>query len=488
MSLKKIFFNSILWSFVQQFSTQLTSFIIQLVLVRFISPAEFGLVGMLAVFIGIGMALFDGGMTSSLIRENKSDDSDYSTIFYYNFICSILVYLILYILAPIVAEFYNQQTLVKITRVYGLTFIFSAFGAVQNAILIKNMRFKAQAILTLPPQILGGIVGVFLAVNGYGVWALVYSMLITSFLNSLLLWVFSNWKPSLTFNIVKFKYHFTYGYKMAISSILDNIFTNIYSIVIGKLFNPTLVGYYTRANSLVMLPVGNISIVLNRVVFPLFSKVQNDIVALKKLYKKIMQIVFFIISPAIALMILLSREIVFLLFSEKWLPIVPIFEILCISGLIYPLHLYNLIILQVKGKSGLFLKLEILKKVIIFSSILISIKYGFYGILIGSVITSFINLFINSHYAGEFIDYKMHNQLIDLLPIVFSAIIMYLIVYVFNDFTDKYSIALKIISSSAIGIITYLLVSYIFKIQILMEIILIIKNYGKRNEDLLPSN
>jgi len=170
------------------------------------------------------------------------------------------------------------------------------------------------------------------------------------------------------------------------------------------------------------------------------------------------------------------------------LPIVPIFEILCISGLIYPLHLYNLIILQVKGKSGLFLKLEILKKVIIFSSILISIKYGFYGILIGSVITSFINLFINSHYAGEFIDYKMHNQLIDLLPIVFSAIIMYLIVYVFNDFTDKYSIALKIISSSAIGIITYLLVSYIFKIQILMEIILIIKNYGKRNEDLLPSN
>lgn len=488
MSLKKIFLNGMLWSFIQQFSTQLTSFIIQLVLVRFISPAEFGLVGMLAVFIGIGMALFDGGMTSSLIRENKSDDSDYSTIFYYNFICSILVYLILYILAPIVAEFYNQQTLVKITRVYGLTFIFSAFGAVQNAILIKNMRFKSQAILTLPPLILGGIVGVFLAVNGFGVWALVYSMLITSFLNSLLLWVFSNWKPSLTFNIVKFKYHFTYGYKMAISSILDNIFTNIYSIVIGKLFNPILVGYYTRANSLVMLPVGNISIVLNRVVFPLFSKVQNDIVALKKLYKKIMQIVFFIISPAIALMILLSREIVIILFSEKWLPIVPIFEILCISGLIYPLHLYNLIILQVKGKSGLFLKLEILKKVIIFSSILISIKYGFYGILIGSVITSFINLFINSHYAGEFIDYKMHNQLIDLLPILFSAIIMYFIVYVFNDFTDKYSIALKILSSSAIGIITYLLVSYIFKIQILMEIILIIKNYGKRNEDLLPPN
>ena len=488
MSLKKIFLNGMLWSFIQQFSTQLTSFIIQLVLVRFISPAEFGLVGMLAVFIGIGMALFDGGMTSSLIRENKSDDSDYSTIFYYNFICSILVYLILYILAPIVAEFYNQQTLVKITRVYGLTFIFSAFGAVQNAILIKNMRFKSQAILTLPPLILGGIVGVFLAVNGFGVWALVYSMLITSFLNSLLLWVFSNWKPSLTFNIVKFKYHFTYGYKMAISSILDNIFTNIYSIVIGKLFNPILVGYYTRANSLVMLPVGNISIVLNRVVFPLFSKVQNDIVALKKLYKKIMQIVFFIISPAIALMILLSREIVIILFSEKWLPIVPIFEILCISGLIYPLHLYNLIILQVKGKSGLFLKLEILKKVIIFSSILISIKYGFYGILIGSVITSFINLFINSHYAGEFIDYKMHNQLIDLLPILFSAIIMYFIVHVFNDFTDKYSIALKILSSSAIGIITYLLVSYIFKIQILMEIILIIKNYGKRNEDLLPPN
>ena len=481
MPLKKIFLNGILWSFIQQFSTQLATFIIQLVLVRFISPADFGLVGMLAVFIGIGTALFDGGMTSSLIRESKSNDSDYSTIFIYNFICSVFVYLVLYIFAPLIANFFNQQILVEIARVYGLTFIFSAFGAVQNTILIKNMKFKEQAILALPPLILGGIVGVFLAVNRYGVWALVYSMLITSFLNSFLLWAFSSWKPSFSFDIYKFKYHFSYGYKMAISSILDNLFTNIYQIVIGKLYNPTLVGYYSRANSLMMLPVGNISTVLNRVVFPLFSKVQDDIVALKGLYKKIMQIIFFIISPAIALMILLSREIVLVFFTEKWLSIVPIFKLLCLSGLFYPLHLYNLMILQVKGESGLFLKLEILKKAIVILSIIISINLGFYGILVGSVITSFIGLFINTHYAGKFLEYKIYNQLKDLFPIFFSTIIMSVTIIILKYFFDGDSPILNIIASCTLGIISYIIASFIFKIQSLIEIILIIKNYGKRN-------
>lgn len=481
MPLKKIFLNGVLWSFIQQFSTQLATFIIQLVLVRFISPADFGLVGMLAIFIGIGSALFDGGMTSSLIRNNQSDDSDYSTVFYYNLICSVILYLVLYICAPFIADFFNQQILVRIARLYGLTFIFSAFGAVQNTILIKSMRFKAQAILSIPPLIFGGIVGVFLAVNSYGVWALVYSMLITSFFNSFLLWIFSRWKPSSSFNIYKFKYHFNYGYKMSISSILDNVFTNIYQIVIGKLYNPTLVGYYSRANSLMMLPVGNISIVLNRVVFPLFSKVQNDTVALKGIYKKILQIIFFIISPTIALMILLSKEIVLVFFTEKWLSIVPIFKILCLSGLFYPLHLYNLMILQVKGKSGLFLKLEILKKVIVILSLIISIKYGFYGILVGSVITSFIGLFINTHYAGKFLEYKMYNQLKDLLPIFFSAIIMSFIVFILKYLFDNYSPISTILLSCTLGIISYVIFSYIFKIQSLIEIILIIKNYGKRN-------
>lgn len=481
MAFRKLFLNGVLWSFVQQFSIQLVSFIIQLVLVRFISPSDFGLIGMLAVFIGIGNALFDGGMTSSLIREIKANDSDYSTIFYYNFICSIFLYVVFYFSAPLIADFYNQQEIIKIARVYGLIFIFSSFGAVQNTILIKNMEFKAQALITIPPLLVGGITGVLLAINNYGVWSLVYSMIVTSLLNSIFLWIFSNWRPSISFDKNKFKVHFNYGYKMTVSSILDTIFTNIYQIIIGKLYSPTLVGYYTRANSLMMLPVGNISIVLNRVVFPLFSKVQDDIVALKRLYRKIMQIVFFVIAPTSALMILLSKEIVSLLFTDKWLPIVPIFQILCLSGLLYPLHLYNLMILQVKGKSALFLKLEILKKFIVILSILISVKFGFYGILIGSVFTSAIALFINTYFAGEFINYKMLDQLKDLLPIFISAILMSLIVVFFLEFVKSFSYLIKIMSSSLVGIISYVSISFLFKIESATEVLITIKNYGKRN-------
>ena len=232
MAIRQLFLSGVLWSFVQQFSIQLVSFIIQLVLVRFISPSDFGLIGMLAVFIGIGNALFDGGMTSSLIRETKANDSDYSTIFYYNFTCSILLYVVFYLSAPLIADFYNQQVIVKISRVYGLIFIFSSFGAVQNTILIKNMEFKAQALITIPPLLIGGVIGVLLAINNYGIWSLVYSMIITSLLNSIFLWVFSSWRPSISFDKNKFKVHFNYGYKMAVSSILDTIFTNIYQIII----------------------------------------------------------------------------------------------------------------------------------------------------------------------------------------------------------------------------------------------------------------
>jgi teichuronic acid exporter len=485
MAIKKIFLNGMFWSFIQQFFNQVITFIIQLVLVRFIAPADFGLIGMLAVFIGISTALIDGGMTSSLIRNNQVDNSDYSTIFYYNIFLSVIVYIMFYNLTPIIGKFYNQQVLEKIARVYGLVFIFSSFGAVQNIILVKKMEFKKQAILTLPPMILGGTLGILLAVKNYGVWSIVYSMLATSLLTSLSLWSFSNWKPSLVFDIDKFKLHFFYGYKMSISSALDNLFTNIYPILIGKLYNPTAVGYYTRANSLMMLPVGNLSIVLNRVIFPLFSKVQDDVVVLQRLYKKIMQIIFYVLAPTTALMILLSNEIVLVLFTDKWVQIIPIFQILCFVGLLYPLHLYNLMIIQVKGRSALFLKLEIVKKIIIILSLFVSVKFGFLGILIGSIVASIITLPINTYYAGEFIKYKMLMQLKDLFPIFVATIIMSIIVFFFRDLISQYTNLLKILFCSVVGVLSYILISIVLKIESAVEIITLIKNYHKHNKKLV---
>lgn len=475
MRLKKSFVGGVFWSFIQQFSTQLISFLVQLVLARTLLPAEFGLIGMLTVFIGVGSALFEGGMTISLIKESSTDSRDYSTVFIFNLCVSILVYFLFFLCAPYIAQFYNQPLLTDIARVYGLSFIFLAFGTVQNTILVKEMNFKKQAYLAFPSLVIGSSLGVFLAINNFGVWALVYSVLLTNFCNTLLLWITSKWRPNFSFDRDKFKIHFYFGYKMTISSLLDTIFTNIYQIIIGRLYNPVLVGYYTRANSLVMLPVGNISAVLNKVIFPLFSAVKDDTLELRKLYKKIMLMIFFIITPLIVLMILLSKEIIIILFTEKWLPIVPIFQVLCLSGLLYPLHLYNLMILQVKGKSGLFLKLEIIKKIMVVIVVGISISFGFYGLLFGSAVSSVLALFINTFYAGKFIQYKMYNQLIDLMPTLLISFIMAAVMHFLNLYLVDFTVFSRLVLIGTSGILTYLTFAVIFKNDSTNEIIKAIK-------------
>jgi teichuronic acid exporter len=475
MSLKKHALKGFIWSFLQQFSTQLLTFSVQLILARILMPSEFGLIGMLTVFIGVGTALFEGGMTSSLIRVATVDTKDYSTVFFFNLGVSVLIYLLFFLSAPYIALFYSQPMLTDIARVYGLSFVFLAFGTVQNTILTKEMKFKKQTMITFPALLIGSIVGVILANNGYGVWSLVYSMLITNLLTSVFLWFSSDWQPQFIFDVDKFKLHFYFGYKMTLSSLLDTIFTNIYQIIIGRFYSPILVGYYTRANSLMMLPVGNVSSALNKVVFPLFARVQDDAISLKAAYKKIMLVVLFLITPIIVLMALLADQLVVFLFTEKWLPIVPIFQIICFSGILYPLHLYNLMILQVKGRSDLFLKLEVIKKVILVVIIVISIFYGFTSLLVGYVIASIVALFINTHYAGSMIDYTMKQQLLDILPIFVISICMGLVVFFVNSNLIAYNNISRLIISSSAGIIIYIFLAFIFKFQTINDIRNIIK-------------
>jgi teichuronic acid exporter len=475
MSLKKHALRGFIWSFLQQFSTQLITFSVQLILARILMPSEFGLIGMLTVFIGVGTALFEGGMTSSLIRVPAVDTRDYSTVFFFNLGVSIFIYLLFYVSAPYIAMFYRQSMLTDIARVYGLSFVFLAFGTVQNTILTKEMKFKKQTMITFPALLIGSIVGVILANKGYGVWSLVYSILITNLLTSIFLWFSSDWRPQFIFDVDKFKLHFHFGYKMTLSSLLDTIFTNIYQIIIGRFYSPVLVGYYTRANSLMMLPVGNVSAALNKVVFPLFAKLQDDIPSLRAAYKKIMLVVLFVITPIIVLMALLANQLVVFLFTEKWLPIVPIFQIICFSGILYPLHLYNLLILQVKGRSDLFLKLEVIKKVILVIIIVISIFYGFTSLLVGYVIASIVALFINTHYAGSMIHYTMKQQLLDILPIFVISICMGFVVFFVNSNLIAYNNISRLIISSSAGIIIYISLAILFKFQSINDIRNIIK-------------
>jgi O-antigen/teichoic acid export membrane protein len=470
MSLRKKATTGLVWTFAQQFGNQLIGFFVSVALARILMPAEFGLIGMIAVFIAVGNALLHGGLTKSLIRGENLDNLDFSTVFYFNLAASVVVYFLIYFLAPFIADFYDQPVLVAILRVFCLTFIISALSAVQLARLTKEMDFKTQTIIAIPAAIIGGIVGITMAWNGFGVWSLVWSSLITASVNSIQLWIYSGWSPGLNFSKTKFKTHFNYGYKLTLSELLDRIFNNIFLIVIGRYFSAAQVGFYTRAETMNQLPVSNISNALNKVTFPLFVSIQNDDVRLKRVYKKLMQMVVFVISPVLIFLAVLAEPTFRFLFTEKWLPAVPYFQILCVTGILFPIHSYNLSILNVKGRSDLFLKLEVIKKIIIVVTIFITIRFGIIALLYGQVFISILAFIVNSRYTGKFINYTAIQQIKDVLPIIILATFAGGVILVFDFFGFLTSIdLLRIILGGIIGSIVYISTAYLLNFGSLFE-------------------
>ena len=426
MSLKKQAISGVFWTSIQQFITQGIGFVVSIILARLLLPAEFGLIAMIGIFMGIGASLMDAGLGSSLIRTDNPTQEDYSTVFFFNLAGSVIMYVLLYVVAPYIADFYKQDILTGIIRWYGVIFIINAFAMVQRTRLTKLLDFKTQMLVAVPSMVLGGAIGVLMAYYGYGVWSLVVMAITQSFVSTLQLWFYAKWKPAWVFNKEKFKYHFNYGYKLTLSGILDTVFVNAYTIIIGKFFAPAQVGFFNRADSLKQLPVSNVSAILNKVTFPLFAEIKNDDVRLKSVYKKIMQLVLFLIAPLLLILAALAEPLFRFLFTEKWLPAVPYFQILCWNGILYPIHSYNLNILTVKGRSDLFLKLEIIKKIMVVLVLLVSFQFGIYGLLYGAVFTSVLAFFINTHYSGKFINYKAWEQIKDILPLIFIAFIVVL--------------------------------------------------------------
>ncbi len=472
MSLKKQAISGMLWTFAQQFSTQGITFVVSIILARLLLPSEFGLIAMIGVFIALGNALINSGLTQSLIRTENPDEDDFSTVFFFNLIGSIIIYIIIFFLAPYISLFYHQVLLTAIIRIYAVVFIIDAFAAVQLTRLTKRLDFKTQMKVAVPSLIVSSTVGIYMALQGYGVWSLVVAAIVKSTVNSIQLWFWTKWRPLLRIKIDKLRFHFNYGVKLMLSSVLDIIFTNAYTIIIGKFFLPAQVGFYNRANTLKQLPVSNIAAMVDKVAFPLFAEMQNDDIRLKKAYKNVMQMVIFLVSPILIFMAFLAEPLFRFLFTEKWLPAVPYFQILCANGVLYPIHSYNLIILKVKGRSDLFLKLEIIKKIAFVIIVLISFQYGIYGLLYGGVIASVLSFFINTHYSGKFLNYPAFAQARDIVPLVFLAISAGLGAYGV-DYLLKAIDALdfiRLLSGGLTGVIIYVALSFVLKVNSLTEI------------------
>lgn len=457
------------WTFAQQFGTQSIGFLVSIVLARILLPKEFGLIGMISVFVGIGTSLMNSGLTQSLIRTSDPDQADYSTVFFFNMAGSVIVYWLLFFSSPLIANFFSQPILVEIIRIYCLSFIISAFSQVQMTKLTKEMNFKLQMTIAIPSLIGAGLLGIFLAYKGYGVWSLVWMSLFQAFLSSIQLWYRTGWTPSFVFDKKKFHYHFKFGYKLTLSGLLDTIFTNIYQIIIGRFFIAADVGFYTRANSLKQLPVNNLSGALSKISYPLFASIQNDDARLKKAYKQIMQMVIFVIAPVLVIMGVLAEPLFRFLFTSKWLPAVPYFQILCLTGILYPLHAYNLNILNVKGRSDLFLKLEVIKKALTVVMIVITIRFGILGLIWGQLIGSVLAFVINTHYSGRFIKYNAWQQAKDVLPLIIWAFIAGFIVWGLDLELKNAKDIVRLLIGGSVGVVAYLGIAALLKVESLDE-------------------
>ncbi|MDO6605165.1 lipopolysaccharide biosynthesis protein [Arenibacter palladensis] len=476
MSLKRKTISGVVWSFADAVLIKGLSFVAMLFLARWLGPIEFGLIGMIAVFIGIGTSLVDSGMSSSIIRTKNADDTDFSTVFYMNMANSLVVYAIMFFSAPYIALFYEQEVLVSIIRVYCLIFIVSAFSAVQLAILNKEMRFKRIMILNIPSIILGVVVGLLLGYNNHGVWSIVYMYMTSQIVLSLLLWTTGSWKPSAIFSKEKLKYHYNFGYKLMLSGLLDTIFNNGYNIVIGRYFPVQTLGYYERAKRFNDYPSVTLTGIIRKVTYPMLSLLQDDTPKLSIIYRKMLRVAFFIIAPLMLGSAAIAEPLFEMILGPSWLPAVPFFRILSIAAVLYPVHAFNINVLQVYGRSDLFLKLELIKKTFLVLGMFVGFQFGIMGLVWSSVFTSFMSLLINTHYSSKLIEYSTKKQLLDMFPIILLAVLTFLIMYYSVNLMIDYNNIIQIAFASLLGITFYLVIHSFFKVSPLYDLLTIIKN------------
>ncbi len=426
------------WSFAENVSKQFIRFFIGIILARLLSPSEFGLIGMVSVLIALGLVFSDGGFSVALIRKNNCNKNDYNTVFYTNLLIASFFYLTLYISAPYISVFYEQLQLTKIIRVMGIVVILNSINIIQRTILTKNIDFKLQSKITIYTSILSGFVGISLAYLGYGVWSLVFQAIAGSFFTTLFFWSNKIWKPKLIFSRESFKKLFAFGSNILITDIINTIHQNIYYVIIGKYFSPASLGFYTRANTTVSLATNNITKTIKRVSYPVLAKIKDNDIELKTMYKRLLKYTMLIVFTLNFGLIAVAKPFIVILIGEKWLPSVPFIQILSLAGIFLPLTIYNLNGINLKGNSRLYLKLQMLNKIMSIPVIIIGLYLGIKAMLLGFAIISAIYYVINTHYASKYINYTLKEQLFDLLPFFLISSFINIIVYSINFLNLNY--------------------------------------------------
>lgn len=468
-SLKHEAMHGLFWSFFERIGQQGIQFIIAIILARLLLPEQFGLIAMLTIFMAVAQSFINSGFGSALIQKQDANHLDECSIFYFNILVGFLVAGVLFLSAPWISAFYQIPLLTPLARILSLNLIINAFGIVHTTLLTKRIDFKAQMKVSVIATVLSGSIGVTMAYQGYGVWSLVAQSIGSNLFRTILLWFFLPWRPSWIFSLLSLRSMFSFGSKLLFSGLLDTIYNNLYIVVIGKMFSATSLGYYTRAQQTQQLPVDSLSSTVGRVTFPVFSSMQEDKARLKRGTRKALSTLAMLNFPLMIGLAVVAKPLVLVLLTAKWLPCVPYLQLLCVVGMLYPLHVINLNVLVAQGRSDLFFRLEIWKKILVTVAIVLTWRWGITVMIYGQIATSIVAYYINVYYTGKFLYYPVKEQLKDFFPILSLASIMGSVVFLVGYLPINNNITLLFTQVST-GIILYILLCNFAKISPFLEI------------------
>ena len=467
-SIKKKTIAGMSWSAIDSIASQGIIFVVGLVLARLLSPAEYGLIGMITIFISISSTIVDSGFSNAIIRKPEATNEDYSTAFIFNIVLSLVLYGILFICSPLIADFFHQEQLTQITRVLGVVIVINSLAIVQKTKLEKDIDFKRQAKISVTASTLSGIVGILSALLGAGVWALVAQQIIRQLTNAIGLWITAHWKPSLYFSKQSFKYQFNFGWKLLLSELLSTIWVEASNMVIGRCYTAASLGQYSRAKQFSSLFSTNLTAIVQRVSFPVLSSIQDEKERLKASYKKLIKTTMFLSFVGMFFLSACSKPLIFVLIGEKWEQAASFLPIICLNFMFYPVRAINTNMLKVVGRSDQLLILEIIKKTIAIGPLLLGVFVDIYWMLWGSAIAGFIGYLLNSYFSGKFIKYTTKEQIIDILPSFFIGGGVSLIMYIVTFFglSSLATLVLQII----VGFVLIVFLGRMFRLEPYMEL------------------
>ena len=432
-SLKNKTVKGSIWSGIDNVAQMGVQFVVSIVLARILTPDDYGLLGIMMIFTSVCTALINSGFTTALIRKPDVNKDDYNTSFIVNMGMSVMLYLLIFLLSPSIAEFFGRAELINLTRVISLGVVIGALSLVQQTRLTKRIDFKTQTKITLTASVLSGVLGISMALLGFGVWALVAQALSVQIIRTVMLWIYDKWIPAMRFSTKSFHELFGFGWKMMVSAMLDSLWKELYQVVVGRYYNPATLGQYTRSKQFSQLFSSNLTNVIQRVTYPVLSNIQDDKERMVMAYRKIIKVTMFVTAISMFFLGAISDPLLYCLIGPKWHEAATYLPLICIAGSTYPLHALNLNMLQVQGRSDLFLGLEIIKKIIALAPLAVGAFVGIIPMLYANLVTSVIAFFLNSHYSGKFLGYNSWMQIKDISQsygiATFIAICVYFLKY-----------------------------------------------------------